>query len=134
MGAAISESARALLDARVFWHLVTLNPDGSPQTTPVWATTDGTNVIVNTAKGRRKDRNMRADSRVALSAVNPENPYEWAEIRGRVCDVIEGPPADSMIDDLAEKYLGQRPYPFRAPGEERVTYVIEPTVVLPRPA
>jgi hypothetical protein len=66
---------------------------------------------------------------VALSSLNFENPYEAREIRGRVVDIVEGQPAEDDIDDLAEKYLGQRPYPYRTETEKRVTYRIEPTYV-----
>jgi PPOX class probable F420-dependent enzyme len=130
MGVSIPEAVQAKLKATNFWHFVTLNPDGSPQTTPVWADTDGAHVIVNTAKGRRKERNVRRDPHVALSAIDLQNPYEWVEIRGRVVEFVDGKPADDSIDDLAEKYIGQRPYPYRQPGEERVILKIEPGVVV----
>lgn len=129
MGVALSEKARTWLQGKTFWHLVTLGPDGMPQSTPVWGNTDGTHVLINTAKGRAKDRNMRRDGRVGLSATNPENPYEAVEIRGKVVDIVEGQAAEDDIDNLAEKYLGQRPYPYRQPGEERVIFKIEPTYV-----
>ena len=95
--------------------------------------TDGTNVIVNTAMGRRKDVNMRRDGRVALSTIDLQNPYDWVEIRGKVVQFVEGQPAEDGIDDLGEKYLNQRPYPYRAPGEERVIFVVEPTAVIVPP-
>ena len=129
MGVAIPEKVKSWLEGKTFWHLVTLGPDGMPQSTPVWGSTDGTHVVINTAKGRAKDRNMRGDARVALSATNPENPYEMVEIRGKVVEIVDGKPADDAIDDLAEKYLGQRPYPYRQPGEEREIVKIEPTYI-----
>jgi PPOX class probable F420-dependent enzyme len=129
MGVAIPEKAQDWLRGKHFWHLVTLGPDGVPQSTPVWGSTDGTYVLVNTAIGRAKDRNMRRDGRVALSATNPENPYEAVEIRGKVVDIVEGQAAEDDIDDLAEKYLGQRPYPYRTETEKRVIFKIEPTYV-----
>jgi PPOX class probable F420-dependent enzyme len=129
MGVAIPEKVQDWLKGKNFWHLVTLGPDGSPQSTPVWGSTDGTHVIVNSAKGRAKDRNVRSDPRVALSATNPEDPYEAVEIKGKVVDIVDGQPAEDGIDDLAEKYLGQRPYPYRSPGEQRVIYKIEPTYI-----
>jgi PPOX class probable F420-dependent enzyme len=129
MGVAIPENVQSWLEGKTFWHLVTLGNDGTPQSTPVWGSTDGTYVLVNTAKGRAKDRNMRGDGRVALSATNPENPYEAVEIRGKVVDIVEGQAAEDDIDNLAEKYLGQRPYPYRTPTEQRVIYKIEPTYV-----
>ena len=129
MGVAIPEKVQDWLKGKNFWHLATLHPDGSPQSSPVWGTTDGTYVIVNSAKGRVKDRNVRRDPRVALSAADPENPYEAVEIQGKVVEIIDGQPAEDGIDDLAEKYLGQRPYPYRSPGEQRVIYKIEPTYI-----
>jgi hypothetical protein len=72
---------------------------------------------------------MRRDGRVALSATNPENPYEAVEIRGKVVDIVDGQTAEDDIDDLAEKYLGQRPYPYRTPTEQRVIFKVEPTYI-----
>jgi PPOX class probable F420-dependent enzyme len=129
MGVALPDDVQAWLRGKNFWHLVTLGPDGRPQTTPIWADTDGTHVIVNTAIGRAKDRNMRGNPNVALSATNPENPYEAREIRGKIVDIVEGQPAEDGIDDLAEKYLGQRPYPYRTETEKRVIFKVEPTYV-----
>ncbi len=127
MGIALPEKVQARLKDKNFWHLATLRADGAPQSTPVWADTDGAHVLLNTAKGRAKDTHMRRDGRVALSSTLPDNPYSFVEIQGRVVDIIEGQPADDAIDDLAEKYMGTRPYPLRQPGEERVIFKIEPT-------
>lgn len=123
----LSESARALLEGPNFAHLATLMPDGSPQVTPVWVDVDadGTHVLVNTAEGRVKPRNVRRDPRVALSVANQENPYQMVSIRGRVVEIThEG--ADAHIDKMAKKYLGQDTYPFRRPGERRVILKIAP--------
>jgi PPOX class probable F420-dependent enzyme len=127
MGIALPEDVQARLKDKNFWHLATLKASGAPQSTPVWADTDGTYVIINTAKGRAKDKHMRRDGRVALSSTLPDNPYSFVEIQGRVADIIEGQPAEDAIDDFAEKYMGTRPYPLRQPGEERVMIKIEPT-------
>ncbi len=127
MGIALPADVQAKLKDKNFWHLATLKASGGPQSTPVWADTDGTHVIVNTVKGRAKDKHMRRDGRVALSSTLPDNPYSFVEIQGKVADIVEGQPAEDMIDDLAEKYMGTRPYPLRRPGQERVTYKIEPT-------
>jgi PPOX class probable F420-dependent enzyme len=109
--ARIPDGVREKLEAPNFWHFVTLNEDGSATTTPVWVHVDGDTVLVNTAAGRRKERNARRDPRVALSMHDPENPYSWIEIRGRVAEYVEGKPADDSIDALAKKYLGQDKYP-----------------------
>jgi PPOX class probable F420-dependent enzyme len=113
------------LSKPVFVHLTTLMPDGSPQTSPVWIDIEGDTLIVNTAQGRVKDKNMRRDPRVALSATNPDNPYEPLMVRGKVSDIsTDG--ADAHIDRMAKKYLGKDKYPFRQPGEVRVIYRITP--------
>ena len=106
-------------------HLATLMPDGSPQVTPVWCDMDGEFVRINSAKGRRKDKNMRKDARVALSMCDPDNPYRYLEIRGRVVKITEdGASAD--IDTLAKKYLGVDVYPHHNDTDVRVTYLIAP--------
>jgi PPOX class probable F420-dependent enzyme len=100
-------------------------PDGSPQVTPVWVDFDGKFILVNTAEGRRKPRNIRRDPRVALDVTSREDPYRMVTVRGRVVELAnEG--ADEHIDKLAKKYLGQDRYPFRQPGERRVILKIEP--------
>jgi PPOX class probable F420-dependent enzyme len=108
--------------------LATVMPDGSPQVTPVWFDFDGKRLRVNTAKGRVKARNMQEGSRVALMIVDPENPYRYVQVRGRVALVTENG-ADEHINSLTKKYLGQDKYPYRQPGEVRVRYDIEPVSV-----
>lgn len=127
--AAIPEGVREKLEQKTFWHLATINEDGSATSTPVWVDVEDGQVIVNTAIGRLKERNVRRDPRVALSMTDFENPYDWAEIRGRVVELVEGEPAEATIDALARKYIGSD-YPYRQPGERRVTMRIEPTRVL----
>lgn len=124
------DDVRGKLEEANFWHLVTLNDDGTPTTTPVWVDVDSSHVLVNTAIGRRKEKNVRRDPRVALSATDKENPYSWTEIRGKVVEFVEGEPADKSIDNLAKKYLGEDVYPYRQPGEQRVILRIEPTQVI----
>lgn len=128
--AAIPDSVRDKLEQANFWSFVTLNDDGSPTATPVWVDVDDGHVIVNTAAGRRKERNVRRDPRVALTMYEPENPYAWVEIRGRVVEFVEGELADRSIDSLAKKYLGQDTYPYRTPDERRVLLRIEPDKVI----
>jgi PPOX class probable F420-dependent enzyme len=117
-----------LLQKPAFANLATLNPDGSPQVTPVWFEFDGTNILINTARGRKKDRNLRRDPRVAISIADPENPYRYVGIQGRVADMTENG-ADAHIDKLAKKYLNKDTYPFRAAGEVRVMLKIVPEQV-----
>ena len=114
-----------LLQKRAFAHLATVMPDGSPQVSPVWVDYDGTHLIVNSARGRQKDCNMRRDARVAVEIQDPDNPYRYLLVRGRVAKITEDG-ADASIDKLAFKYLGQEKYPYRRPGEVRVIYQIEP--------
>jgi len=128
MAAAIPEPFKDLFSKVAFVHLATLMPDGSPQVTPVWCDWDGTHVRVNSAKGRVKDKNMRRNSKVALSLQDPENPYRYLAIQGEVVEITEDG-ADTHIDLLAKKYLGKDKYPFRGPGELRVLYKIRPVSV-----
>src|SRR5213079_97301 len=121
MSQAIPDKYRDLFNKRAFASLGTLMPDGRPQVTSVWVDLDGDHVIFNSAKGRQKDRNVRRDPRVALAIIDPDNPYRYLEIRGRVVEITEDG-ADDHINKLAKKYLGNPVYPFRKPGEVRVTY------------
>jgi PPOX class probable F420-dependent enzyme len=128
MAGAIPDQFKDLFSKAAFAHLATLMPDGSPQVTPVWCDFDGTNVRVNSAKGRVKDKNMRRNKKVALSVQDPENPYRFLAMRGEVVEITEEG-ADAHIDSLAKKYLGKDKYPFRGPGEARVIYKIRPVNV-----
>jgi PPOX class probable F420-dependent enzyme len=124
--ASIPEKYKDLLtEKKTFAHLVTMQADGTPQTTPVWIDATDERVLVNTARGRVKDRNMSANPVVALSIVDPDNPYRYVEIRGRVVASREEGAAEH-IDKMAKKYLGQDKYPFAQPGEKRVIFEIEP--------
>jgi PPOX class probable F420-dependent enzyme len=124
----LPKKAKEILSKKTFAHLATLMSDGSPQVTPVWVDYEGDRIVINTAEGRVKPRNMRHDPRVALSATDPDNPYEAVVVRGRVDEMThEG--ADEHIDAMAKKYLGKDRYPFRQTGEQRVKVYIEPEVV-----
>jgi PPOX class probable F420-dependent enzyme len=120
--------ADLLRDKLAFAQLATLNPDGSPQVTPVWVDFDGTHILVNTAKGRVKTKNLAREPRVALSISDPENPYRYLGVQGRVTEMTEQG-ADAHIDKMAKKYMGKDTYPFRAPGEVRVLVKIAPDKV-----
>jgi PPOX class probable F420-dependent enzyme len=129
MTAKIPAAFRDLISTKkTFAHLATVSPGGQPQVTPVWIDADGDLVLVNSAKGRVKDRNMRRHAPVALSILDPDNPYRHLAIRGRVVAVTEQG-AEAHIDRLAKKYLGLDTYPNRKPGERRVIYKIEPLSV-----
>jgi PPOX class probable F420-dependent enzyme len=121
----IPDSFLDLFQKKAFAQLATIMPDGSPQVTPVWCEFDGTNVLINSAKGRIKDRNMRRNANVALSIQDPENPYRHLSLKGKVVEITENG-ADAHIDRLSKKYTGKDSYPGRRPGEVRVIYRIEP--------
>jgi PPOX class probable F420-dependent enzyme len=125
MSEAIPEKFRDLFNKRAFASLATLMPDGRPQVTPVWCDLQGDNLVLNSARGRQKDRNVRRDPRVALAIVDPDNPYRYLEIRGQVVEITEEG-ADAHIDKMAKKYLGVDKYPYRQAGEVRVIYKIKP--------
>ncbi len=125
MAGPIPEKYRDLFNKRAFGSLTTLMPDGSPQTTPVWVDIEDGYVIFNSARGRQKDKNVRRDPRVALAIIDPDNPYRYLEIRGKVAEITEEG-ADAHIDKMAKKYLGQDKYPYRQPGEVRVMYKVRP--------
>ena len=116
---------RDLLDKKAFAHVATVGPDGKPQVTPVWADFDGKHIRINTARGRVKDRNLAKNPRVALSLQDPENPYRYVQVQGKVVEITEQG-ADAHIDALAKKYLGQDRYPGRKAGEVRVMMKIAP--------
>jgi PPOX class probable F420-dependent enzyme len=117
-----------LTQKKAFANLATVMPDGSPQVTPVWFDLKDGVIRVNTAKGRVKARNMREGATVALSIMDPENPYRYIQIRGRVRRVTEEG-ASAHIDSLAKKYIGKDKYPWARPGEVRVMFEIEPSAV-----
>lgn len=121
----VLEKYSDLLQKKAFANLATLMHDGSPQVTPVWFDYDGTHVRVNSALGRVKDKNMRRDPRVSLAIQDPDNPYRYVEIRGKVVEITQNG-ADDHINSLAQKYLGKSVYPYRQPGEVRVLYKIQP--------
>ena len=117
-----------LQDKTTFAHLATIMSDGTPQVTPVWFDyTDG-KIRINSAKGRVKTRNMTEGAPVALSILDHDNAYRYIQIRGRVDHVTEEG-ADAHIDSLSKKYLGKDKYPYREPGQVRVTFEIEPSAV-----
>lgn len=110
---------------KAFANLATLNADGTPQVTPVWFDWDGNRLRINTARGRLKDKNLRRTPAVALSIMDPDNPYRYVQVKGRIASVTESG-ADAHIDSLSKKYLGQDRYPYRKPGEVRVIFTITP--------
>lgn len=121
----IPDNFADLFQKKAFAQLATLMSDGSPQVTPVWVEYDGKHVVINSAKGRTKDRNMRRNPIVAISIQDPDNPYRHLSLKGKVVEITENG-ADSHIDKLSKKYTGKDVYPNRRPGEVRVIYRILP--------
>ena len=121
----LTEQQAQLFRGKNFGAVATIRPDGTPHVTPVWVDYDGTHVRFNTAKGRLKDKNLRRNPSVALAISDPDNPYRYVQVRGRVTEVTESG-ADAHIDSLAKKYLGQDKYPYRQAGEVRVIYKVTP--------
>ena len=126
----IPEKLQDLLtdEKKAFVYLATTMADGTPQVTPIWFNTDGENILINSAAGRIKDRNMRARANVALCIAGPSNAYRYLQIRGKVVEITTNG-ADDHIDALAFKYTGKEKYPNRKAGEQRVTYKILPTKI-----
>jgi PPOX class probable F420-dependent enzyme len=121
----ISRGLDKLLREPAFCQVATLMPDGSPQVTQVWVDADGEHILINTAEGSQKVRNVRRDPRVAVNVVDPSNAWRIANVRGRVVEVTTKG-ADDHIDRLAHKYLGEETYPFRSEGEVRVIVKVLP--------
>ncbi len=130
MEASIPETYRDLFNRRSFAHLATLTSRGTPQVTPVWVDYDGECILVNTAAGRAKDRNMRRNPAVGLSILDPDNPYRFLLIQGEVVAITEEG-AREHIDRLAQRYLGRERYEG-PPEEVRIVYKIRPDKVIAR--
>lgn len=126
--AALPKSHADILNKTAFAHFATLMPDGSPQVSPVWVDEQDGFILINSAVGRVKDKNVLHNPSVAVSVTDPDNPYRMLSIRGTVVErTLDG--ADEHINKMAKKYLGQDVYPFRQPGEQRVIYKISPVRV-----
>jgi PPOX class probable F420-dependent enzyme len=125
----IPDSHKRLFVEPVVANLATIMPDGRPQVNPVWCDYDGTYVRVNAAQERQKSRNLSKRGFATVLLIDPQNPFFWVEVRGRVAEITtEG--ADAHIDSLAKKYLGQDTYPWRQAGEVRTMYKIDPERVV----
>ncbi len=114
----LTDKERTLLNGKNFVHLATVNPDGSPQVSPVWVGVEDDFILINTEQGRAKARNVARDPRVALSVYDQNDPYDSASLRGQVVEITENGARDH-IDKLSQKYLGKL-YPWHGEGERRV--------------
>jgi PPOX class probable F420-dependent enzyme len=124
-GKVVPESHLDILHSTALAHVATLGPKGEPQNNPVWFDWDGERLKFSQTKTRQKYRNVGRDPRIALSIVDPENPFRYLEIRGEVVGIEEDPDLD-FINAMAKKYMGKDRYPFHRPGDERVVVVVEP--------
>jgi len=116
---------RKLFESKNFVFLSSLMEDGSPHVTPTWVDIDNGNILINTAIGRIKQKNISRDPRVALSTVDQNNQYEMVTVRGEVIEQITGDAAEKHIDKLSKKYIGKDKFPRSFKGEERVILKIK---------
>lgn len=128
--AGIPESRYDLFESESFCHFATLLPDGFPHVTPVWVDHDGGDVLINTARGRRKERNIRQDPRGGFSVLDPDDPYRFCSGWGEVVEVTsEG--AVEHIDELARRYMDVEEYPYKDQDEgERLIVRLRPEHVV----
>jgi PPOX class probable F420-dependent enzyme len=132
MAETFSPAARELVAKKVLAHVASLDADGGPNVSPVWVELDGDDLVINTALGRAKARNLATDARVAVSIVDPEDDHSLITLRGSVVGFTTIG-ADEVIDRLAKKYLGVDAYPYRREGEVRVTVRIRPDRISRQP-
>lgn len=122
MPAALSDRLKSLLDGPVFIVLGTIQPDGSPQLSPVWVKRDGEDLLVSTTVDRRKKKNLDRDPRVSIVVQDPQSPYEYAEIRGSAELTTEG--GQDLIDELSLKYTGKKYAEFNPASSQDAERVI----------
>ncbi|MCM3264875.1 PPOX class F420-dependent oxidoreductase [Streptomyces thermoviolaceus] len=133
MSAVLSDRLKNLLDSPVFVTVGTVQPDGSPQLSPVWVKRDGDDLLISTTVDRRKKKNLNRDPRISVVVVDPQSPYEYAEIRGTAEITTEG--ARDLIDELSVKYTGKKYAEFNPASvhdADRVIVRIRPTKVVGR--
>jgi PPOX class probable F420-dependent enzyme len=129
MPAALSDTARRLLDEKTYVMLATVNPDGTPQATVVWAKRDGDDLLMSTTSSRQKAKNLRRDPHASVAFYDPANPFVYAEIRGEATLSEEG--GRELIEELSVKYTGES-YPQESEGTVRVVIRVTPERVLGR--
>lgn len=121
----IPENYIDLLEAKGFAHVATVGPNGEPQCSPVWYGWDGELISFSQTKTRQKLRNLMANPMIALSIIDPINPYRYLEVRGTVARVDEDPDCD-FINSMASKYMDTDVYPGNRPQDERVVVRVRP--------
>ena len=122
----LEDAVKKAAQADNFATLTTLMPDGQPQTQVMWVHADDDHILINTEVERQKWKNVQRDPRVTVTIIDKENPYHYAEVRGRVVDQVRGDEARASIDELSRKYTG-KDYDPAAIKTERVILKIEPT-------
>jgi len=115
-----------ILEKQAFASVATIGPDGAPQNNPVWFGWDGEVIRFSQTTTRQKYRNLGRDPRVALSIIDPDDPYRYIEIRGVMAGVEEDSDLE-FINSMALKYLGLDRYPWHRQGDERIVVVVQPT-------
>lgn len=121
----IPENYTDLLKSNALAHIATVGPKGEPQSTPVWFDWDGEHILFSQTKNRQKYHNLQREPRIALSIVDPTNPYRYLEVRGKVVS-LDDDANNKFINSMAKKYINQDVYPWHRPEDERVVVVIEP--------
>lgn len=121
----IPDKLKDLLEGTAFAHVATVGPNGEPQNNPVWFGWDGEHIKFSQTKTRQKYKNVGREPRIALSILDPENPYRYLEVRGEV-ERIEEDPDNAFINSMAKKYMDKDEYPFHQPGDERVALFVRP--------
>lgn len=121
----VPESHADILDKIAFAHVATIGPDGAPQNNPVWFDWDGELLSFSQTTTRQKYRNVQRDPRIAVSVIDPDNPYRYLELRGTV-ESIDDDASNAFIDQMAKKYIGEDQYPWHQPGDHRMIVRIRP--------
>jgi PPOX class probable F420-dependent enzyme len=121
----IPEKELGILNSKGFAHIATIGPKGEPQVNPVWFDWDGTFLRFSQTRAKQKYRNIQRDPHIALSILDPDNPYHYLEIRGKVVRIEEDPDYQ-FINKVTKKYTGADTFPYLQPGEERIILVVEP--------
>ncbi|HYF98585.1 MAG TPA: PPOX class F420-dependent oxidoreductase [Candidatus Saccharimonadales bacterium] len=125
----IDSSLKNLFEDKNLAFVATIMKDGSPQITPTWVDIEDNQILINTAVGRTKQKNVTRDPRIAISIADKNNPYHMVTVRGEVIDQVTGEEAENHIDKMAKKYLNKDKYPFGTPGEKRILLKVKPTKV-----
>jgi PPOX class probable F420-dependent enzyme len=126
MTATIPASHLDLLSSNALAHIATIGPSGAPQSSPVWFGWDGNHLLFSLTTGRQKYRNLTANPAIALSIVDPANPYRYLEVRGTISDIADDID-NAFINSMAKKYINEDIYPWHQPTDHRVVIHVQPT-------